>query len=87
MGWVGVPMATDPDRASLSANKYPPIRAAELEETHPEMPAYYRTTIGKLLAKGWPDGYRCANCDGLPSYVPWRCTRCGADLAGSGGGR
>ena len=56
-----------------------PMTAEDLAETHPELPEGWRRSIGNIHNDGGP--WLCPSCD-RASYLCYRCSRCGHDLAG-----
>ena len=57
------------------------LTAADLAETHPCLPAGYRVGMAVVRAQGGP--WACYACGG-PSYLTYRCSKCGHDLASKG---
>lgn len=53
------------------------LSAEELEETHPMLPSGWRRSMGSIRRDGGP--WPCGNCGG-PSYLIYRCSRCGNNL-------
>ena len=53
------------------------LTAADLAETHPHLPAGYRFGMAVVRAQGGP--WACYACGG-PSYLTYRCSKCGHDL-------
>lgn len=55
------------------------LTADDLAETHPELPPDWRKSMAQIRWMGGP--WECTNCDG-PSYLCYRCSKCGTNLAG-----
>lgn len=53
------------------------LTAEELTETHAELPDGWRKPMAKIIAQGGP--WACPQCTG-PSYLMYRCSKCGCDL-------
>jgi len=58
------------------------LTAADLEAVHTYLARSrpeWRRSMASIRAEGGP--WRCGSCD-APSYLCYRCSRCGRDLAG-----
>lgn len=61
------------------------LEADAIAETHRYLAKArpdWRRSMGSIQNEGGP--WECATCEGL-SLLPWRCSQCGADLAGNRG--
>lgn len=54
------------------------LTAEELAETHPMLPDGWRASMSSIKNDGGP--WPCEACGG-PSYLCYRCSQCGRDLA------
>ena len=54
-----------------------PLTASMLSATHPCLPAGWRRGMATIRAQGGP--WACGACGG-PSYLTYRCSKCGHDL-------
>lgn len=59
------------------------LNAAALKATHPMLPEGWRRSMTSIQNDGGPWACPAAACGG-PSYLPWRCSRCGHNLADDG---
>lgn len=59
----------------------PVLTADALEETHPYLPGGWQRSMQRIQRDGGP--WPCGACDS-PSYLCYRCSSCGHDLAGDG---
>jgi len=55
------------------------LSAEELAETHPNLPSDWSMSMQSIKSRGGP--WACPGCGG-PSYVEYRCSKCGKDLVG-----
>lgn len=57
----------------------PTLTAEELSDAHPMLPDGWRRSMSAIRRRGGPWG--CPACGG-PSYLTYRCSSCGKNLAG-----
>lgn len=55
------------------------LTAEKLQDVHPELPEDFRKSMASIQVDGGP--WDCKACGG-PSYLCYRCSKCGADLVG-----
>lgn len=58
------------------------LTSEALTETHPNLKPGFRRSMQQIKRRGGP--FDCEACGG-PSYQCYRCSKCGHNLAGSGG--
>ncbi|MDY6780776.1 MAG: hypothetical protein SV760_09615 [Halobacteria archaeon] len=56
----------------------PILTADMLADTHPMLPEDFRRSMSSIRNRGGP--WECPVCGG-PSYLCYRCSKCGNDLA------